>query len=474
MAAKNTSTQPDPQATDGTRRRRGNEHAHTSTRRASHGPRGLARRFTAGRQPSTSTALVPYVASPQRASVAPRGLRAQVTQLLQSATVSMHRMQNRPPKIKTAKVVVVVPAHNEQESIAQTIKALLSQTRQPDRIVIVADNCSDRTVQIARSFGRRITVIETVGNRDRKVGALRTAWQQYVAYGYDYMLGVDADTVLSDNTLADLEHELETSPKVGGVMARYTFDPNIASTRWARLLIRLQRMEFAAWTLDMLHRKRSTYVLGGQATLFRVTALQEVVDAERRLSPWDPEAQVEDMELTWALKARRWETKVSSTARAYAGAMITVKSLWAQRRKWDEGMIRLLLGSKIGSATIYPWRMQAKMLINSVTRVMFIVLLTASLSIGAFKWNWIWITPPVLAILLNFRNARKVPNHTPLDIVMAVTLLAVEIYLWFRLLVWTVSWATVIVGIRRDGWARQYKAEGLPAGQTMIATGQVN
>jgi endoglucanase len=68
----------------------------------------------------------------------------------------------------------------------------------------------------------------------------------------------------------------------------------------------------------------STYVLGGQATLFRVSALQEVVDAERRLSPWDPEAQVEDMELTWALKARRWETKVSATARAYAGAMVTV------------------------------------------------------------------------------------------------------------------------------------------------------
>jgi biofilm PGA synthesis N-glycosyltransferase PgaC len=468
-----TSTQPDPEATDGTRRRRGNEHTNTSTRRESHGPRRLARRFSAGRSKSTSTELVPYNPS-QRPTAAPRSFRAQLTQLVNSATLSVHRMHNRPPKVKTAKVVVVVPAHNEEESIARTIKALLSQTRQPDRIVVVADNCSDRTVQIARSFGRRVTVVETVGNRDRKVGALRTAWQQYVAYGYDYMLGVDADTVLSENTLEDLELEMETNPKVGGVMARYTFDPDMASTRWARLLIRLQRMEFAAWTLDMLHRKRSTYVLGGQATLFRVVALQEVVDSEHRLSPWDPEAQVEDMELTWALKARRWETKVSSTARAYAGAMVTVKSLWAQRRKWDEGMIRLLLGSKIGAATMYPWRMQAKMLINSVTRVLFVVLLTASLAIGAFKWNWIWITPPILAILLNLRNARKVPGHTPLDIFMAVTLVAVEVYLWFRLLVWTVSWATVIVGIRRDGWARQYKAEGLPAGQTMIASGEVN
>jgi poly-beta-1,6-N-acetyl-D-glucosamine synthase len=466
MAANHNTSTPDSDTSDGARQRRGSAFAARSARRLSHSPRSLRRRVT-------STELVPYSAS-ARTNAAPRSLRDQLTKLVYSATLSMHRMHNRPPKTKTAKVVAVVPAHNEEESIARTITALLRQTRAPDRIVVVADNCSDRTVQIARAFGRRVTVIETVGNRDRKVGALRTAWQQYVAYGYDYMLGVDADTVLAPNSLEDLEHELEMSPKVGGVMARYTFDPDLASTRWARLLIRLQRMEFAAWTLDMLHRKRSTYVLGGQATLFRVTALQEVVDSERRLSPWDPEAQVEDMELTWALKARRWETKVSSTARAYAGAMLTVKSLWAQRRKWDEGMIRLLLGSKIGAATIYPWRMQAKMLVNSLTRTLFIVLLTASLAIGAFKWNWIWITPPVLAILLNFRNARKVPGHTPLDLFMAVTLVAVEFYLWFRLLVWTVSWATVIAGIRRDGWARQYKAEGLPSGQTMIASGEVN
>ncbi len=129
---------------------------------------------------STSTELVPYTPA-ARAAAAPRSFRAQLTQLYQSATLSVHRMQNRPPKVKTAKVVVVVPAHNEEESIGRTIKALLSQTRQPDRIVIVADNCSDRTVEIARGFGRRVTVIETVGNRDRKVGALRTAWQQYVA-----------------------------------------------------------------------------------------------------------------------------------------------------------------------------------------------------------------------------------------------------------------------------------------------------
>lgn len=387
--------------------------------------------------------------------------------------MAMHRFQNRPPKTRTAKIVVVVPAHNEEGTIAGVLQALLAQTRRPERIVVVADNCTDKTVEIARRFGRRVTVIETVGNRDRKVGALRMAWQQYVAYGYDYMLGVDADTILSPDSLAALEDELEESPKAGGVMARYTFDPDLGQSRWARLLVRMQRLEFASWTIDILHRKRNTYVLGGQATLFRVSALQQIVDEERRLSPWDPEAQVEDMELTWMLSTRDWETKVSATARAYAGPMLTIRSLWAQRRKWDEGMIRLLLGSKIGATTMYPWRVQFKNGVNALTRGLFVLLLGTSLLIGAFEWNWIWVVPPILAALLNFKHARKVPNHTRLDLFLAGTLVMVEIYLWFRLLAWVTSWATVVVGIRRDGWARQYKAEGLPAGQTMIATGEV-
>jgi biofilm PGA synthesis N-glycosyltransferase PgaC len=447
-------------------------------RRPSHGPGKPAGRFSrparsrAEAQSTPGTDLVVYTPPVAREPLTKR-IAERAVQLYHTAALALHRLQHRPPKTKTAKTVVVVPAHNEQDSIAGTIKALLAQTRRPDRIVVVADNCTDKTVQIARSFGRRVTVIETVGNKDRKVGALATAWRQYVAYGYDYMLGVDADTILAPHTLEDLERELDANPKVGGVMARYTFDTALGSSKWARMLIRLQRMEFAAWTLDMLHRKRNTYVLGGQATLFRIRALHEVVDGERRVSPWDPEAQVEDMELTWALTARGWETKVSSSARAYAGPMLTLKSLWAQRRKWDEGMIRLLLGTKPGAATVYPWRMQLKMALNGVTRVLFVVLLTTSLAVHAYEWNWIWITPPILGALLNLKHARKVPGRTRLDLFLAVTLVAVELYLIFRLCVWATSWATVIMGIRRDGWARQYKAEGLPSGQTRIAQGEV-
>ena len=46
-------------------------------------------------------------------------------------------------------VVVLVPAHNEAGQIAETITSLLTQTRPPDRVVVIADNCADDTADIA-------------------------------------------------------------------------------------------------------------------------------------------------------------------------------------------------------------------------------------------------------------------------------------------------------------------------------------
>jgi membrane glycosyltransferase len=54
--------------------------------------------------------------------------------------------------------------------------------------------------------------MRTVGNTERKVGALNQGWQRWQA-GYDYVAGVDADTVLAPDCLQQLEPEL-ASPLV--------------------------------------------------------------------------------------------------------------------------------------------------------------------------------------------------------------------------------------------------------------------
>ena len=43
------------------------------------------------------------------------------------------------------RVVVLVPAHNEAAAIHATVASLRGQTRPPERIIVVAGNCTDDT-----------------------------------------------------------------------------------------------------------------------------------------------------------------------------------------------------------------------------------------------------------------------------------------------------------------------------------------
>lgn len=52
---------------------------------------------------------------------------------------------------------IIIPAHNEASGIAETVRNVLSQTRPTDVVLVVADNCSDTTAQIARDAGASVS-----------------------------------------------------------------------------------------------------------------------------------------------------------------------------------------------------------------------------------------------------------------------------------------------------------------------------
>jgi biofilm PGA synthesis N-glycosyltransferase PgaC len=139
--------------------------------------------------------------------------------------------------------------------------------------------------------------------------------------------------------------------------------------------------------------------------------------------------------------------------------MLTVRALWAQRRKWDEGMSRLLVRSTVNKWTATLWRQQLALLSNGITRIGFVFLLAASLMVHQYVWNWLWAIPPGVAALLNLKMAWRMPNRSAGDLLCAVLLVPVELYLIMRVCCATASWANVLAGIKRDGWAHQARAE---------------
>jgi poly-beta-1,6-N-acetyl-D-glucosamine synthase len=60
------------------------------------------------------------------------------------------------------RITVLIPAHNEQAGIGHAIESVRRQTRAVDEIVVIADNCTDGTAEVAAGHGG--TVARTVGN----------------------------------------------------------------------------------------------------------------------------------------------------------------------------------------------------------------------------------------------------------------------------------------------------------------------
>ena len=89
-------------------------------------------------------------------------------------------------------VAVVVPAHNESALIGDTVRAVLLQLLPTDRLIVVADNCSDETAAIARAAGARV-IERHDATRRGKGYALDFAVRHLAADPPDVVLIVDAD-----------------------------------------------------------------------------------------------------------------------------------------------------------------------------------------------------------------------------------------------------------------------------------------
>ena len=68
----------------------------------------------------------------------------------------------------------VIPAHNEARSIAATIRSLRRQSRVPDRVLVVCDNCTDDTADIALLNGAEVMC--TGGNLGAFLVPVGTTW----------------------------------------------------------------------------------------------------------------------------------------------------------------------------------------------------------------------------------------------------------------------------------------------------------
>jgi cellulose synthase/poly-beta-1,6-N-acetylglucosamine synthase-like glycosyltransferase len=62
------------------------------------------------------------------------------------------------PEGVRGRVAVLVPAHDEALVIGETLASISRQLETGDRLVVIADNCSDRTAEVAQEYGAEVTI----------------------------------------------------------------------------------------------------------------------------------------------------------------------------------------------------------------------------------------------------------------------------------------------------------------------------
>jgi cellulose synthase/poly-beta-1,6-N-acetylglucosamine synthase-like glycosyltransferase len=100
--------------------------------------------------------------------------------------------------------VVLIPAHNEEQVIANTLNPLLFGVGAlGGRILVVADNCSDGTVQLCRQMGAE--VVERISPNERGKGyALQFGLDHLATCPPDVVVVLDADCTVSAHGIAEL------------------------------------------------------------------------------------------------------------------------------------------------------------------------------------------------------------------------------------------------------------------------------
>jgi biofilm PGA synthesis N-glycosyltransferase PgaC len=226
--------------------------------------------------------------------------------------------------VTTENLTAIVPAFNEAETVAATVRSLREQTLAPVRIVVVDDCSTDATAAIAAQAGA--TVIRPPQNTGSKAGAQSFALETVET---EFVLAVDADTTLAPDAIE--------------LLAAAFVDPDVAAASGSVLPRRVrsiwERGRYVEYLLAFGFFKRVQDQLGkpliasGCFAMYRTAQLREA-------GGWSTRTMAEDMDLTWTMYARGHGVRFIADAVSYPIEPQTFHFLRAQLRRWSHGFVQ--------------------------------------------------------------------------------------------------------------------------------------
>jgi len=267
------------------------------------------------------------------------------------AVIAVRRPSRRHRRIAVDRrqpfIVLVIPAHNEEAVIGQTLNTV-EALDYPDRLALVMDDGStDATAAVASMFTwlGRVEVVSRgpevagqgkgavlnhafalvsrmVAERDRRLSGRSPD---------EVVVGVmDADGQLEADALAKVAPYFSgrRNARVGGVQ----IGVRIANAT-ANLLTRMQDFEFVGFSALVQDSRNSlgSVGLGGNGQFARLSALQGL-----RRDPWTA-CLTEDLDLSLSLAEAGWDIRYCSDTFVAQQGLTRLRPLLRQRTRWIQG-----------------------------------------------------------------------------------------------------------------------------------------
>ncbi len=321
---------------------------------------------------------------------------------------------------KKHKFMAVISARNEEKVIANLIKSIKNQTYENIDIYIIADNCSDKTAEIARFYGAN--VYERFDNTKKSKGyALEWFFKKILIEKpdeYDAFCVFDADNIVSKDFFEKMNEKLCQGEKiVQGYRDISNVDDSWVSANYAIFY----------WTMNRCYHY-ARYKLG-LSPLINGTGFMVSMDILKEKNGWHSDTLTEDIEFSIENIIKNQKIGWAQDAVVYDEQPQKFKQSFRQRLRWSVGHIQcfqkfftqfMSLGkfdATIIDTLIYTLGMPTMLLSLAVTaidiiKVLFIQKFNYTILIGGLKFTGITIGVTMLQALiitiLEKKNIKKV------------------------------------------------------------------
>lgn len=241
-------------------------------------------------------------------------------------------ISQEPPSLKRHPLVsVLIPAHNEEETIADAVHSIFSNHYGNLEVIVINDASTDGTEAVLQELLQEYPRLRLLHLRKNMGKAHGLNLALAMSHG-EIIVTLDADSMLDERAIEWAVWHFITFPRVGAV----TGNPRVRNR--STLLAKIQTAEYSS-VIGLI--KRAQRLMG------KVMTVSGVVAAWRRsaiihVGLWDTVAITDDIEMTWKMETHFWDIRYEPNMICWMLVPESIRGLWKQRKRWAQGGIEVI------------------------------------------------------------------------------------------------------------------------------------